>query len=129
MNDNTPNIDELKTHVKNLLALLDDPEPGLFSWHGMVHERLKHIADFSGVGCKGERRSKSAENKVTHLKKVNKIFWHALNEIEAHGCKHDTSPTMFAGPRGFGWPTKKWYEWCRDMDDVARKALSKARKT
>jgi hypothetical protein len=33
-------LDELKREVQMLMALLDDPQPGLMSWNIMMHNRL-----------------------------------------------------------------------------------------
>ena len=43
---NSVQIDELKDRINKLKALLDKPEQGLGSWHGMVGFHLKWISDF-----------------------------------------------------------------------------------
>jgi hypothetical protein len=42
------NIEELLGHAKKLVSLLEEPEPGLFTWHEFVHEKIKAIAEFDG---------------------------------------------------------------------------------
>ena len=36
-------LEKMKDEVNKLKALLDDPQPGLFTWHGFVDERIKSI--------------------------------------------------------------------------------------
>ena len=45
MSDQT-NIDWLREKVRQLKALLDDPQPGLSSWHMMYEKRMQDINDF-----------------------------------------------------------------------------------
>lgn len=40
------NIEFLKEHVNKLKMLLDDPEPGIFTWQSLVREHIKWISDF-----------------------------------------------------------------------------------
>lgn len=42
----TPNLDELKRHVSNLKALLDDPQPGLATWQNAYISAILTIGDF-----------------------------------------------------------------------------------
>lgn len=46
----TPNIDELRGHAKALVALLDDPQPGLMTWRTALYQVLKQIAEFGPGG-------------------------------------------------------------------------------
>lgn len=46
----TPNIDELKSHVTRLKSLLDDPHPGLSTWMKMYGDEMKAISDFWNCG-------------------------------------------------------------------------------
>jgi len=41
------NIEELKLETERLLALLQQPEPGLFTWNEMLHKQIKAIQEFS----------------------------------------------------------------------------------
>lgn len=40
---NTPLLDALKAETKALLALLDDPHPGLMTWQSAVEERMRNM--------------------------------------------------------------------------------------
>ena len=40
-----PDFDELKKHVDCMKKLLDDPQPGIFSWCGFLGEHWKKVAD------------------------------------------------------------------------------------
>jgi hypothetical protein len=42
----TPNLDKLRSATANLQALLQFPEPGLASWHMLIGQSLKAIAEF-----------------------------------------------------------------------------------
>lgn len=42
----TPNIDTLKREAKALVALLENPHPGLISWNEQLGDRLKAISEF-----------------------------------------------------------------------------------
>lgn len=47
-------IDELKDRVARLNGLLQDPQPGLFSWHMAVHDLLKEITEmYNGIPKEG----------------------------------------------------------------------------
>jgi hypothetical protein len=37
------NLDELEKETEKLLSLLRDRQPGLFTWHGFMKERLENI--------------------------------------------------------------------------------------
>jgi hypothetical protein len=39
-------FDELKEHVRQLNALLEDPQPGLVSWVQFYQEHMKAISDY-----------------------------------------------------------------------------------
>lgn len=45
MTKTKPTFDELKDCVAKLHSLLQDPQPGLMTWHEFVNERLKFISD------------------------------------------------------------------------------------
>lgn len=42
-----PNIEELLVHARNLVKLLEHPEPGLFLWRQMLGETLLEITQFA----------------------------------------------------------------------------------
>jgi hypothetical protein len=42
----TPNLDELKELNQQLTLLLEDPQPGLFTWRLHLWNVLKKIAEF-----------------------------------------------------------------------------------
>lgn len=42
----TPNLDELKEHVRKLSLLLKDPHPGLSTWCGFYAEQMQAISKF-----------------------------------------------------------------------------------
>lgn len=48
----TPNADELKRLLRDLLSLLDAPEYGCITWKLMYGEKVKEICAFWGVGPK-----------------------------------------------------------------------------
>ena len=52
-----PSFDELKVTVANLNSLLQNPEPGLFTWHELVNEKLKFISDAYNFKNKGYQES------------------------------------------------------------------------
>ncbi len=37
-------VNELKEEAKKLVSLLEDPQPGLFTWCDFVNERLTNIS-------------------------------------------------------------------------------------
>lgn len=42
-----PGLTELKTHLEKLLALLDEPELGLFTWWEFLGDELNEIAKYA----------------------------------------------------------------------------------
>ena len=46
----TSGIDDLRRLNRNLSQLLDDPELEPFTWHIMLGDTLKAIADYAGLG-------------------------------------------------------------------------------
>lgn len=47
-------FDEMKNKVNKLKVLMDDPQPGLISWHMMVGECMKYISDTWQGGIRKE---------------------------------------------------------------------------
>ncbi len=45
--NNTPALVALRTDTRKLLALLDDPHPGLFTWHEMVWRQVQRVGDYA----------------------------------------------------------------------------------
>jgi len=44
-----PNIDMLREEARRLYELLENPQPGLFSWRAMVYGRINKIAEFKTI--------------------------------------------------------------------------------
>lgn len=61
MNDATPGIDELRELNRKLSLLLDDPQPGLFSWRIMLSETLMDMANYAGHGMVSEQFPRARE--------------------------------------------------------------------
>lgn len=43
----TPNLDRLRELSRQLKELVDDPQPGLFTWREMLRDTLRKIAAFA----------------------------------------------------------------------------------
>ena len=43
----TPNLDELREQCRKLLQLLENPEPGLVTWHLAVRDKLSDLAKWT----------------------------------------------------------------------------------
>ncbi len=46
-NKEPSNIDKLKETTKSLLILLENPQPGCFTWHEAIHEKCDQIAYYA----------------------------------------------------------------------------------
>ncbi|MDD4477198.1 MAG: hypothetical protein PHY40_03520 [Patescibacteria group bacterium] len=48
-NNGNKNLDELQKEAKKLIALLEDPHPGLKSWNDLLYENIEAIYIASGL--------------------------------------------------------------------------------
>jgi len=48
LEDTHKQIDEAKAAAERLVALLDDPHPGLITWNTSYHSNLKKLMELSG---------------------------------------------------------------------------------
>jgi hypothetical protein len=46
MNDKTPVLDELTERIRQIHALLEDPQPGLITWNLMLGTKVNELVDW-----------------------------------------------------------------------------------
>lgn len=84
----TPNIDHLLKHSRNLVSLLEDPHPGLCTWAQFYRENLDAITTFY----------------IGHDKSVE-VLKQLKEEEEAWGTMAETLEHWIAESHAGGWST------------------------
>lgn len=84
------NIEDLRSRLKSLLALLDNPEPGLFSWHMNYRQCANHVLSFWGLSL----ADSDAKSFITKTRKMmNEKLEHVASACESGG--HKSRAKMF----------------------------------
>jgi hypothetical protein len=70
------NLDELKNETEKLLSLLNDRQPGLFTWNTLLSEQLKTVVNLaSQAGIHAESLVEESETKISPQKYENVFDW------------------------------------------------------